>query len=245
MRRQIVAMGGGGFLMEPENPLLDDFILGLARRSPARICLLPTASADSPTVLLRFYRAFSGRGCAASDLTTFDSPLAPRRPKLTRDIPDFILGQDVIYVAGGSTVNMLAIWRAHGIDRVLKAAYHDGVVLAGVSAGMICWFDAGLTDAFGGAEPFEGGLGLVSGSACPHYDGEALRRPNFHRSVVAGTLPPGYAADDGAALHFVDERLLEVVASRPNAAAYRVERSGEQAHEERLPARFLGRPEAR
>src|SRR5688572_18918447 len=135
----IVAMGGGGFLMEPENPLLDDFVLSLARRQPARVCFLPTASADSANAIVRFYRAF-GRRSVATDLTLFDSPLLPRRPARSADLARFVAEQDVIYVGGGNTANLLALWQVHGLDRILRDASANGIVLAGVSAGMLCWF---------------------------------------------------------------------------------------------------------
>jgi peptidase E len=238
---QIVAMGGGGFAMEPENPLLDDFVLSRARRRPARVCLVPTASGESPGLLVRFYRAFSGRAIT-SDLTLFHSPLLARNPPRTADLAAFLAEQDVIYVGGGNTANLLALWRVHGLDGALAAAWRAGAVLCGVSAGMICWFDAGVTDSFG--EDLVGmkdGLGFLPGSACPHYDGEAQRRPTYQRLVREG-FPAGYAADDGAALHFVGSELVGAVSSRPNARAYRVELRDGQISEERLATRYLGAP---
>jgi dipeptidase E len=127
----IVAMGGGGFSMEPANPLLDDFVLSLSRRQPAKVCFVPTASADSATYLVSFYRAFSGR-CIPSDLTLFDSPLLTRRPGRSSELAAFVAEQDVIYVGGGSTANLLAVWRAHGLDVVLREAWADGIILSGV-----------------------------------------------------------------------------------------------------------------
>ena len=141
-------------------------------------------------------------------------------------------------VGGGNTVHLLALWRAHGLDQLLRRAWQDGAVLSGVSAGMLCWFSAGMTDSFGGVDPLRDGLGLLPGSACPHYDGEALRRPAYHRAI-AGGLVAGHAADDGAALHFVDEALAEAVISRPAARAYRVVREGVDATETPLPSRLL------
>jgi dipeptidase E len=224
--------------MEPENPLLDDFVLKLARRQPARVCFIATASGDAAGSVARFYRAFSNR-CVATDLTLFDAATLPRRPPRTADLAGFIAEQDVFYVGGGNTANMLALWRVHGIDRLLRNAWSSGAVLSGVSAGMICWFRAAVTDSFGDLAPLHDGLGFLDGSACPHYDGDPGRRPTYHQLVAAG-FPAGYAADDGAALHFVGAKLAEVVSSRPFAAAYRVERRGTDVVEERLPVRFLG-----
>ncbi len=234
----IVAMGGGGFTMEPTNPLLDDFVLGLARRQPARVCFLATASSDSASYIARFYRAFSGR-CIPTDLTLCGSAALPRRPARTADLAGFVAEQDVFYVGGGNTVNLLALWRTHGLDRLLRDAWTAGAILGGVSAGMNCWFSASVTDSSGALQPLEDGLGLLEGSACPHYDGEPGRRPTYQRLVGDG-FPAGYAADDGAALHFVGTELAEVVGSRRRARAYRVERRGAEVVEAPLPVRFLG-----
>lgn len=225
--------------MEPENTALDDFVLSLARRQPARICFIPTASADSATYIAKFYRAFVGRA-KPTDLTLYDPPALPRQPARTADLAAFIAEQDVFYVGGGSTANMLAIWRTHGVDKLLRDAWRAGAVMSGISAGMICWFEAGLTDSFGGLEPLHDGLGLLSGSACPHFDGEAERRPRLHELVRNG-FPGGYAADDGAALHFTGDALTDVVSSRQGAAAYRVRLDGDRVVEDRLPTRLLGR----
>lgn len=235
---QLVAMGGGGFSMELENPLLDDFVLSLSPRQPARVCFLPTASGDSATYIARFYRALAQR-CVATDLTLLNGPL-PRHPELTSQIADLLAEQDVLYVGGGNTLHLLALWRAHGIDQLVRDAWQRGAVLCGVSAGMICWFRACITDSFGGLAPLHDGLGLIDASACPHYDGEQERRPTFHRAIQAG-MPSGYAADDGAALHFVGTELVEAVSSRPQARAYRVFLRDGQVVEEPLPTRFLGK----
>lgn len=237
-QRTIVAMGGGGFSMEPENPLLDDYIMGLARfgRSRAlerpRVCFLGTASGDAEGYITEFYAAFDGRA-EASHLALF--------VRTIDDLETFVLDQHVIYVGGGNTANMLAVWRVHGLDRILARAWESGVVLAGLSAGSICWFEGGTTDSFGGLAALTGALGLLPGSHSPHYDGETERRPTYHRLIGDGTLPDGYAADDGVALVFHGTELAEVVASRPAARGYRVIRGpvGEVIETE-LPTRYLG-----
>ena len=225
--------------MEPENPLLDDFVLSLARRQPARVCFIPTAAADSPAYIAKFYRAFVGRSMPV-DLTLVDFPL-PRRPARTSDLQSFVEQQDVFYVGGGNTAHLLALWRVHGLDRLLREAWEKGAVMCGVSAGMNCWFGASITDSFGGLAVLNDGLGLLEGSACPHYDGAAERRPTFHRAVSEG-LSAGYAADDGAGLHFVGRELASVVTSRPAAKAYRVSVVDGQVSEAAVPTRFLGQP---
>lgn len=231
--RQIVAMGGGGFLMEPKNPLLDDFILGLAHGADSRVCFVTTGSGDADRNLVTFYETL-GRRCRATHLALF------RRTE--RDLDGFLRAQDVVYVGGGNTASLLAVWRAHGVDRALRAAYEAGVVLAGVSAGAICWFEHGVTDSFGGVDRLDGALGFLAGSFCPHWDGESERQP-VYRALVAAGMAAGFAADDGAALHFVDGALGEVVTSRPSARALRVERGGDGAVVETpLPTRYLGAP---
>jgi dipeptidase E len=235
--RQIVALGGGGFQMEPDNPLLDDHVLALARASSGRerprICLIPTASADDAELIADFERLFAPRA-------------EPRVLRLfartDADLREVVLNQDAVYVTGGNTANLFAIWRLHGLDAVLREAWDAGVVMAGMSAGAICWFEACTTDSFGPElRPLKGGLGLLEGSLSPHYGGEAQRRPLFQRLVADGTLPPGHGVDDGAALVFRDRELVEVVASSDGASAYRVEPDGAGgAIETPLPGRYLG-----
>jgi peptidase E len=237
--RRIVAMGGGGFTMEPGNPALDRYVLELARarRRDPRICLLPTAGGDSEEQSFRFYAAFSDEACEPSVLSLFR---LGRRPV---PVHAHLLDQDVIYVGGGSMLNMLAIWRAHGIEDVMRAAWARGIVLCGISAGSMCWFEHGITTSTGRPEPARG-LGLLPGSNSVHYDGEPHRRPRYLEAVRDREVAAGYGVDDGAALLFAGHRLVEVVASRPRASAYRVTRtrSGEIV-EQRLAARVLPAPE--
>jgi dipeptidase E len=233
MSGAIVAVGGGGLAMEPGDELLDAFMLSLARRERPRICFLGTGSGDSERYVANFYRACAAHDCRPTDLALFDRKVV--------DLRRFVLEQDVVYVGGGNTASLLAVWRAHGLDAVLREALDAGAVLCGVSAGMNCWFDASTTDSFGSdIEPLHDGLGFVAGSACPHYDAEAQRRPLYHRLVAAG-FPSGWAADDGAALHFdATGALVEVVASREGARGYRVERRPDGAAiEQPLATRYL------
>jgi dipeptidase E len=232
--RRIVAMGGGGFSMEPDNPLLDAFVVSLARSERPRVCFVATASGDSERYVANFYRAFAALDCRPADIGLFDRRVA--------DLRAFVLGQDVVYVGGGNTASLLAVWRAHGLDAVLAEAWQAGVVLCGISAGMNCWFRQSVTDSFDVARlaALDDGLGLLAGSACPHYDGEEQRRPTYRDLVGRGVLENGWAADDGAALVFAGEELVEVVSSRPDAAAYRVLRDGDEAVEQRVAARYLG-----
>jgi dipeptidase E len=235
--RTVVAMGGGGFSSDPENTLLDDHVLALAREKRGnerpRVCFLATASGDSPQYIANFYTAYA-RKAEATHLPLFT--------RAEIDIDAFLLEQDIVYVGGGNTENMMAIWRVHGVDTALRHAWESGVVMTGLSAGSLCWFETGTTDSFGrGLAALSGGLGLVPGSHSPHYDGEANRRPRYHELVENGSLPAGYAADDGAALVFDGPDLVEVVTSRPEARAYRVELGPDgHARETVLPVRYLG-----
>ena len=216
-----MALGGGGFSAaeDPREPSsIDDLILERARERRGRerpaVCFIPTASGDSAGYLERFHAAFDDRA-EASHLTLFD--------RQVDDIDAFLLDQDAIYVGGGNTASMLAVWRAHGVDVVLRRAHDAGIVLTGTSAGALCWFASGTTDSYGTQlAAVHGALGFVAGSLSPHYDGEVERRPTFHRLIADGSLPDGLAADDGAALVFDGSELIESVAERDGARTYRV-----------------------
>ena len=218
--------------MEPENLALDKYVLSLANAERPKVSFVPTASGDSDSYVDRFYTSFRALPCEPSHISLF---------RLNQsDLRSHVLQQDVIYVGGGSTKNLLVLWREWGLDLLLKEAWTAGVVLAGISAGSICWFHEGVTDSV------EAGrlhaircLGFLPGSNCPHYDGEADRRPSYHRLLSEGKIQPGYAADDGAGLHFVGQRLVRCIASRPAARVYRVEGAGNEIHETPLETTLL------
>lgn len=230
--QQIIAFGGGGFSME-DTPVLEDYILRACKKDNPSICLVPTACGDADGYTLQFYRRFASTNCRPTDLQLVQREVT--------DLEDFACSQDIIYVGGGNTANMLAMWRAHGFDQALKAALSAGTLLTGLSAGSICWFEEGVTDSFGTMLQPMDCLGFLSGSNCPHYDGEADRRPAYHRFVKAGMLG-GYAADDGVGLHFIDGSLRHVVSSRPDAKGYKVELQGDTVVEAPLATQFLGCP---
>jgi peptidase E len=229
--RQVIAMGGGGWAMD--DPVLDRFVATCAEAPRPRICLIPTASGDHPSSE-RFLAAFPAPAFRASILWLFDREVA--------DLGAFLGEQDLVYVGGGNTVSMLAVWRAHGVDLVLRAAYDAGVVMAGMSAGANCWFDASTTDSFqlGRADPLPDGLGFVAGSFTPHYDSEPSRRPAVLEHVGSGRLPAGYACDDFAAVHLVDGELREAVASRVGARSFHVDAVNGHTRETPLDVRLLG-----
>jgi len=213
--RHILAAGGGWY--EPERRLLDELVFGLTGKERPRVCYVPTAGGDSEAYTLSFYASLGGRA-ETSHLFLFQREV--------EDLRAFLLSQDAIYVGGGNTANALAVWRVHGVDAILREAWEAGVVLVGSSAGMICWFDCGVTDSFGPLAALHDGLGFLAGSACPHYDGEPERRPTYEGLIADGS-PPGLAADDGAALHFNGTELEEVVSWLPGARGYRVGPDGE------------------
>jgi len=228
--------------MEPRNRRLDDFILSLTKKRRPRVLFLGTASGDSKNYVGRFMRAFKAPRATPRALELF------RMEELRETPRDIILAHDIVYVGGGSTANMLAVWRLHGIDRALRDAWRRGIVLCGVSAGAICWFENGLTDSFGRPlRELNDGLGLLRGSMCPHFGsggrsirfGESDRRSRYLRSVATQKLPAGWAADDGAAIHFVGDDVREVVTSRAGPRAFRVERHGARVVETELPSRAL------
>jgi dipeptidase E len=201
-RGVILAMGGGGFTMGERSAALDRFILSLTGKPCPRICFLPTASGDPREQLTRFYERFGSWPCELSVLSLFQ--LGETR----LDPVSHLLAQDAIYVGGGSMRNMLAIWREHGIDDAMRIAWHRGIVLAGLSAGAMCWFEAGVSMSGGAPEPVCG-LGLLPGSMSAHLHGEPERRPAYWNAVATGALPAGYAADDGAALLWDGDSLVE------------------------------------
>jgi peptidase E len=236
--RQIVAFGGGGFSMERDNTLVDDYVLGLTDKERPRVCFLPTASGDADHYIVRFYRAFDAARCEPSHVSLF------RRDGGAADIHQHILDSDLVYVGGGSVVSLLGAWRAHGLDTTLRLAWENGTVMCGVSAGSLCWFASALS-AFHGAPQLVEGLGLLPHSNCVHFDCERDREGAFRQYLLDG-MCAGYAAEDGAALHFTGERLTSVVTSRPKARAYRMRRTESGRIERRaLPARYLGAPALR
>lgn len=231
MPAQIVALGGGGFSDADRLTPLDRYLIELTGKSRPRVCFLGTASGDAERYAAKFYRAYASVA-QASDLVLFGAP--------DRDSVARLADQDMIFVGGGNTANMLVVWRLHGVDEALRQAWQAGTVLAGISAGAICWFEACLTDSFGTQlEPLNDGLALLPGSACPHLSGEALRRSRYAQAIASGQLPGGYGIDDGAALHFVGSELKAVVSEVNGRSAFRFALRGGAVHEESLEAVLL------
>lgn len=228
--RQIVALGGGVLVPDTGNTKLERYILDASGKFAPRVCFVPTASGDEAAYIVRFYAAYARYGVGLDVLRFF-----ARTPD---DLRAYLFAFDVVHVGGGNTRSMLAVWRHWGFDTVLREAWERGVVLCGSSAGSICWFEEGVTDSVSGDLTTMKGLGFLDGSNCPHYDGEALRRPAYERLVADGSLGAGFACDDGAGVHVVGA-MHAAISARPNARAYRVERTAGGARETILEAKQL------
>ena len=217
--KKILALGNA----EPPDHAINQYIVQLSEKDAPRLCFIGTASGESEDYFQAIAAAFSIYGCQAKQLSLFRPPSA--------DLQDYLLSTDLIYVGGGNTRSMLALWREWGVDVILKSAWEAGILLCGPSAGSICWFEQGVTDSVPGQMNPIQCLGFLPGSNCPHYDSEPMRRPSYTEMIGNGTLKDGYAADDYAGLLYHDQHLAEVVSARPNAHVYRVERRDDKAAE--------------
>lgn len=228
--RHIIPFGGMRPTVDGSTHPLITYLLDLADKPRAKVCYIATATGDATETLARYYDRIPAARTERTHLALFN--------RTVRDITSFLCDQDIVFVGGGNTVSMLAVWRAHGVDVALRAAWEAGVIMTGGSAGSLCWFEAGTTDSFDlfNLEPLRDGLGFLPGSHCPHYDGEAQRRPLYHRLIGEG-FPAGYAIDDDAALHFVGTEVADVLSARPGASAYRVEQRDGTVVETPLEAR--------
>ncbi|GAA2721672.1 peptidase E [Actinocorallia aurantiaca] len=220
----ILAIGGGSFQLNSRHglepsPLLR-YAFDLTGQDRPRVCFLATATGDPAERLALAYDAFNRMDAEVSHLALFPMPNI-------EDVRGHLLAQDLVYVFGGSVVNLLALWRAHGLDEVFEEVWRAGVVLAGQSAGALCWHSGGNTDSYGPElRPLKDGLGLLPHSCGVHYDSDPQRRPLLHASVGSGELPAAYAADEGVGLHYVGTEFVQAVTYRENAMAWRVEGDG-------------------
>jgi peptidase E len=227
-QRQIFAIGGRFYVDTWEPPLLQRHLLSLSSAPSPKICLLAGAVGDNPNAIEQFYREVGVHDCRLAHLNIY-------KP-VTRDFADYFAAMDIIYVNGGSTRNLITVWRDWGIDKALRTAWEQGVVMSGTSAGMNCWFDACITDSYPPEMLPLTCIGLLSGSACAHYTKRPDRAPTFRRLLADATIPgPGWAADDDVALHFIGDTLHEAVSARAEAGAWRLEGAAEQ----KLPTRLL------
>jgi peptidase E len=229
---QIIAMGGGGFTMEPDNPLLDLYVLRATGKALPRVCFVPTAAGDATGYIDRFFEAFPDELCEPTYLWLFS--------RKVNDLAGFLREQDLVYVGGGNTVNLLAVWRAQGMDVAAAEALAAGTIFCGVSAGALCWFERGITDSYSpDLKPLTNGLGFLPGAFSPHYDSD-WRRPDEFGDFVHHYGGPALAAEDGVALHFVDGVLVRAVTSRPRARAYRLEPAEAGVRVKTIDPEYLG-----
>src|SRR4051794_7762792 len=230
--RRILALGGHDFDRRAGNDAICDMIVELAESPRPKVCLLPTASGDPEDQIARFRRAIAERDSVPQVISLF------RLGENPVDLREELLNQDVIYAGGGSMVNLIAIWRAHGLDEILRECWREGILICGQSAGAMCWFQGGITSSQG--EPsVADGLGLLPGSACVHYLTEPVRRRRFLRAISAGELEPGLGLEDQTGALFEDDRLAETVSARDGAAVWEVTAEDGNAREVELHSRVL------
>jgi peptidase E len=234
-KKQIITLGGGGFSDDPGNPMLDLYILSQSGKPKPKICFLPTASNDADDYIEKFYNAYS------------KLPAVPTHLSLTKGkthaskLESFIFSHDIIFAGGGSPRLEMKIWRKTGMDRILKKAWRRGIILSGMSAGAMCWFG----DIF--SDPKDdnnykriGGLGLLPGSLCPHYNNRGELRKAFSRLIAQSVIDDGYGVEDNCALHFTGKELTRVVSAYPEAKAYKVFRTGRKASTRKIKSIYLG-----
>lgn len=210
--RNIIAIGGGGFGANPGQGIIEAYILKQTKKKKPKICFIPTATGDNEAYKVNFYSTFSKLNCEPTHLDFF---------KRTPDLKKLILNQDAIFVGGGNTKSMLAVWRDWGLDKILRTAYRNGVVMSGVSAGAICWFHQGVTDSWSSDLKIMSCLNFIKGTCCPHYDEEPERKPAVKKFLISGKIKDVYAIDGGVALHIKDEKEFKSVVFRKDKESYR------------------------
>ena len=213
--KQIIAIGGGGFGRNPNQRIIEKYIIDQSSESRPNVLFIPTASAEDKSYTVNFYSCFNGLDCNPSHLNLFQ-----RTPR----IEGLINKADIIYVGGGNTKSMLAVWKEWKLDKLLFKAYNKGTVLAGVSAGAICWFDTGITDSWASNLNYIDCLGILPGSCCPHYDSEKDRRPSVHKFIENEKIKSVYAIEDGAAIHFKDDAPYKNISFFKNSKVFFVDK---------------------
>jgi len=220
--RNIIAIGGGGFGANPGKGIIEEYILKQTKKKNPKICFIPTATGDNEAYKVNFYSTFTNLNCCPSHLDFF---------KRTPDLNDLILNQDAIFVGGGNTKSMLAVWKEWGLDKILKKAYRDGIVMSGVSAGAICWFQNGITDSWASNLKIMPCLNFIKGTCCPHYDEEPERRPAVKKLLLSNKIKDVFAVDGGAALHIKDEKIFKSVVFKKEKSSYFVSYDGKKINE--------------
>ena len=220
--RQVIAIGGGGFGRSQESNLIEQYILDQTSKKKPKICFIPTATGDLDPYIVNFYSVFTKLKCVPSHISFF---------KRTIDLQAHIQKQDAIFVGGGNTKSMLAVWRDWGLDLILKDAYDRGVVMSGVSAGAICWFEGGLTDSWASDLKMMECMNFIPGNCAPHYDEEPERRPATKKFLENKSIDFMYGIEGGAALHFIDEMPNSTIRFKKNKNAYKVTFDGKKINE--------------
>ena len=220
--RNIIAIGGGGFGANPGQGIIEDYILKQTKKKNPKICFIPTATGDNEAYKVNYYSTFTNLDCCPTHLDFF---------KRTPDLKDLIFNQDAIFVGGGNTKSMLAVWKEWGLDKILKKAYKNGVVMSGVSAGAICWFQNGITDSWASGLKIMPCLNFIKGTCCPHYDEEPERRPAVKKLLQSNQIKDVFAVDGGAALHIKDEKIFKSVVFRKEKSSYLVLQDGKEINE--------------
>jgi|TARA_B110000438_G_scaffold145219_1_gene139790 aminopeptidase N len=226
MTKQIIAIGGGGFGRNPGQGVIERYILDQAKNKRPNVCFIPTATGDDEAYKVNFYATFSKLACNPVHLDLF---------KRTPDLKELIKSQDIIFVGGGNTKSMLAVWKEWGLDILLKEAYESGTIMSGVSAGAICWFDEGVTDSWSDSLRVMDCLGFVKGVCCPHFDEESERRPFLHKSIKEKSLESCHAIDGGCALHFIDGKAKEAISFSVGKNSYLIHMKGSNLKEQTYP----------
>ena len=230
MDKQIIAIGGGGFGRNPSNGIIEQYILDQVNSEKPNICFIPTATGDDESYKVSYYATLSKLNCNPIHLDFFK-----RTPNLENIIDD----QDVIFVGGGNTKSMLAVWREWGLDKILKNAYESGTVMSGVSAGAICWFDKGITDSWSGKLNVMDCMGFMKGSCCPHYDEEPERKPSLSRFIESEEVSNCYAIEGGCALHIKNDEVYSAISFRGKKNSYLVKLTNNKKTEHILPVRNI------
>ena len=223
MKKHIIAIGGGGFGRSVSSCLIEKYILSLSCNDYPRICFLPTATGDNDNYIVRFYSVFTPLNCKPSHINFFNR---------TIDISDHILNQDIVFVGGGNTKSMLAVWKDWGMDNILKQAYNKGVIMSGVSAGAICWFTNGVTDSWDNQLQIIPCLDFITGTCCPHYDEEPERIPYVNKVLMENKISSCISIEGGSAIHFIDGHPFKNVSFKIRKNTYNVSYENNQIIQE-------------
>ena len=223
--KQIIAIGGGGFGRVIKDLKIEQYIRSQSAKDDPKICFIPTATGDDASYIKNFYKAFDSLGCKTSHIDFF---------KRTINLRPHILDQDIIYVGGGNTKSMLAVWKEWGLDIILKEAYENNIIMSGVSAGAICWFKKGITDSWKDNQATIDCLGFVEGICCPHYDEEPERIPYVKEILEANEIAECYAIEGYAALHLIDDKPKYNVSFKKDTSCHHVFLANKKVHHKKI-----------